>query len=313
MGSGAAANDLGYNPDKLYFLYNILNYIAIGPLQGTYRQIQNPSQGFPSILSYMLVIIVVLGLVLYLYQILKKTGNMKRNKTMVWLILMVTLLVLGVLSFFTAPYMLTEVLFLAAFYAGYRLLKGGGMIKLEIDFLFLSWFFAFFIFHSIIPLKVDRYFITMTPAMAYFITLGLSTIIEKYKFKIKQERLKSWGLYLIVGLVLLSYATAVYTGHTPKQGYGVQIQSACDWLTVYDPSYQSKVIYSDYDPAVTWCLKKEAKFAVPLIYVSAESFSRFLIDNKADYYIDALSDQKLNIPGYHIIKKLGSIYIYEAD
>jgi len=72
MGASGAVNDLGYNPDKLYFLNNLLNYISVGPLQGVYREIQNPSQGFPSILAYILIIIVILGLGIYLYRIFKK-------------------------------------------------------------------------------------------------------------------------------------------------------------------------------------------------------------------------------------------------
>ena len=103
------------------------------------------------------------------------------------------------MSFFTSSYLVTELIILAALYVGYKLLKGTKIKNLEIDFLFLSWFVSFFILHSVIPLKVDRYFITMSPALAYFIILGLSIVIEKYKFKLKIENLKSWGLYFIVG------------------------------------------------------------------------------------------------------------------
>lgn len=316
IGSGGAVNDLGYNPNKLYFLTNILNYISMGPLEGVYRQIQNPSQGFPSILSYILVIIVLFGLGIYLYQILKNkiqmTSYSQRNKTILHLAVLVLLLALGIWSFFATSYLVAELIFLAASYAGFRFLKGTGK-NLELDFLFLSWFAAFFIFHSIIPLKVDRYFITMSPALAYFIILGLSTVIERFKYRIKWENLRLVGLYLIIGLVLLSATAAVQVGHTPKKGYGVQIQSACDWLKEYDPNYQNKVIYSDYDPAVTWCLKKEVLFGVPGLYTSPQAFSNFLRGNKADYYIDTLTFPKLDIPGYHIIQKVGSIAIYEVD
>jgi 4-amino-4-deoxy-L-arabinose transferase-like glycosyltransferase len=315
MGAGGAVNDLGYNPDKLYFLYNLLNYINIGPLYGVYRQVQNPSQGFPTILAYILAIIVLIGLGIYLYQILKtKMENIcdNRRKTVLNVLILVILLVAGVWSFFSSSYIICEFLFLTAFYIAYKLLKGTGE-KLEMDFLFLSWFFAFFIFHSIIPLKVDRYFITMSPALAYFLMLGLSTVFEKYKSKITFRRFKVEHLYLIVGLVLLISTLAVHIGHTPRHGYGYQIQLASDWLTQYDPNYQSKAIYSDYDPALSWSLKKEVKFAVPRLYMDPDSFSRFLQDNKADYYIDALTDPKWNIPGFHIIRNMSGIAIYQRD
>lgn len=315
MGAGGAVNDLGYNPDKLYFLYNIPNYISMGPFQGVYHQIQNPSQGFPSILSYGLLILVIFGLVTYIYQIIKKkmqNTNLKQNKNIINLVILIILLFLGIWSFFNTSYLIAEMVFLATFYTGFRLIKGTNL-NMEIDFLFLSWFVAFFIFHSILPLKVDRYFITMSPALAYFLILGLSIIIEKYKSPLENKKIKTRYLYLFVGFLLLSTTAAVHIGHSPKQGYGFHIQSACDWLMQYDSNYQNKVIYSDYDPAVTWCLKKEVKFAVPRLYVSSDSFSRVLIDNDVDYFIDTLSDSKWDIPGYHIIKKMGSIWIYQRN
>ena len=317
IGSGASVNDLGYNPDKLYYLTHILNYIAVGPLLGTYRQLVSPSYGVPSILSYITVIIVLFSLSIYLYRIIKEkvleNYDSNKSKNILHLVILILILAAGVLSFFTSPYLVTEIIILIALYVGYRFLKGSKIEDLRIDFLFLSWFAAFFIFHSIIPLKVDRYFITMSPALAYFIILGFSIVIEKFKFKFKQEKLRSWGLYFIVGFVFLSSITAVHLGHTPKHGYGFYIQSESKWLEEYDPSYQDKVIYSDYDPAFTWTLKKEVLFGVPRLYTSPEAFSNFLRGNNAFYYIDALSNPKLDIPGYHIIRNKFGIAIYQKN
>ncbi|HTX60901.1 MAG TPA: glycosyltransferase family 39 protein [Methanobacterium sp.] len=314
MGAGGAVNDLGYNPDKLYFLFNMLNYINIGPLQGVYRQVQNPSQGYPSILAYILVIIVLVGLAICIYRIIKrKIENIdNKGKTVAQVILLILLLAMAVWSFFYSSYLVCEVITLASLYVAYRILKGTEK-NLEIDFLFLSWFIAFFIFHSIIPLKVDRYFITMSPALVYFLVLGLSTVIEKYKSKLTLKKFKGEYLYLIISFLLLFSTLAVHVGHTPRHGYGYQIQAASDWLTSYDPNYMSKAIYSDYDPALSWSLKKEVKFAVPRIYVGPDSFARFLLDNNVDYYIDAYTDPKWNIPGYHIIKTIGGVAIYQRN
>lgn len=314
MGASGAVNDLGYNPDKLYFLYNLLNYINLGPLQGVYRQIQNPNQGDPSILAYIIVIVALVGLGIYLYRILKKKiedleGN--RNRTILHTSILIILLVVGVWSFFTSSYMISEFVFLAAFYTAYRLLKDTS--KLEMDFLFLSWFAAFFIFHSIIPLKVDRYFITMSPALAYFIILGLITVVEKYKTRLSFKSVKSEQICLIIAIILLISTAVTFIGHAPKHGYGYHIQVASDWFTDYDPSYRDRVIFSDYDPAFRWSLKKEVEFGVPRLYVDPDSFSRYLLDHDADYYIDALSDPKWNIPNYHIIRNMSGIAIYQRD
>ncbi|HEY0196445.1 MAG TPA: glycosyltransferase family 39 protein, partial [Methanobacterium sp.] len=315
IGARTAVNDLAYNPDRLYFLYNLLNYISIGPLQGFYRVVQNPSQGTPSIIAYILIIIVLFGLGIYLYRIIKKkieNIDSNRNKTIIHSSILVVLLGLGVWSFLYSSYLITELIFLATLFTGYRLFKGTGR-KLEVDLLFLSWFAAFFIFHSIILIKVDRYFITMSPALAYFIILGLSTVIEKYKSSLSFKKIKSQHIYLIIGIILLISTAAVHIGHSPKHGYGYHIQNASDWLTQYDPNYQDKKIYSDYDPAVTWSLKKDVKFGVPRLHQTPEYFGRFLLDHEADYYIDTLTDPKWEIPGFRVIKKMGSIWIYQRD
>ncbi|OPY25094.1 MAG: hypothetical protein A4E27_01050 [Methanobacterium sp. PtaU1.Bin242] len=316
LGSGATVNDLGYNPVKLFFLNNILNYISTSPLQGIYGYIQSPHRGYPSILSYIIAIIASIGLGIYLYQIYQaKIGKFKvshRNKTILHLTIIILLTFLGIWSFFTSSYLVTELIFLGFLYAGYRFFIDTPVKNIRIDFLFLSWFIAFFIFHSIIPLKEDRYFITMSPALAYFIILGLSTFIEKFKYKIKNQHMKTYGMYLTVGLLLLSYTTAEYAGHVTQEGYGFYIGLTCDWLKEYDPHYQDKVIYSNYDPAVTWYLKKNVKFGVPRLYVNSEAFSNYLKAGKADYYVDAYSTSP-PIPGYHIIKNIETVSVYERD
>lgn len=315
MGASGAVNDLGYNPDRLYFFYNLLHFVNMGPLQGVYRQVQNPSQGFPSILAYILTAVVIIGLAIYIYRILKKkieNTGLNKKRTILQAIILVVLVAVGVESFFVSSYVVCEMVFLAAFYMAYRLFKGTGK-KLEMDFLFLSWFAAFFIFHSIVPLKVDRYFLTMSPALAYFIVLGLSTVFEKYRSRLSFKNIKMEHIYLVVALLLLVTTAAVHVGHTPRHGYGYQIQVASDWLAEYDPNYQNRVIYSDYDPALTWSLKKEVKFGVPRLYVNSDSFSRYLMDNQADYYIDALTDPKWDITGYRIIRNTGGVAIYERD
>jgi len=318
FGSGSAVNDVGYNPHRLYYLTHILNYISVGPITGYYGQILNPSTGFPSILSYITVGILVLGLGIYLYQIYMKGKiqsifNSNRFKTYYCSIMLIILLGVGVFSFFTDSFILTEFIMLLALFFGYELLKDINFKYLDIDFLFLSWFAAFFIFHSVILLKVDRYFITMIPALTFFIILAFTVIIEKYKFHFKQVTLRSWGLYFIVGLIFISSSITVHTGHSFIHGSGYTIQGTSDWLEKYDPNYKNENIYSDYDPAYTWGLKKEVIIGVPSLYVSPTAFSDYLTSNNADYYIDSFSEPKLDIPGYHIIKNISETSIYQKN
>jgi hypothetical protein len=318
FGSGAAVNDVGYNPDRLYYLTHILNYISVSPITGYYGQLLSPHTSYPSILSYITVGVLVIGLGLYLYRILLK-GKMNgvygsnQRYTYYCLVMLILLLSVGVYTFFMDSFIVTEVIILFALFFGYELLKDINFEYLNIDFLILSWFAAFFIFHSVILLKVDRYFITMIPALTYFIVLAVSVIIEKYKVKFNQKSLKTWGLYFIIGLIFISSSIAVHTGHSFIHGSGYTIQGTCNWLEKYDPNYKNENIYSDYDPAYTWGLKKEVIIGVPHFYVSPSAFSDYLTNNNADYYIDSFSEPKLNIPSYHIIKNISTTSVYQRN
>ncbi|MGA2677531.1 MAG: glycosyltransferase family 39 protein [Methanobacterium sp.] len=317
-GSGGALIDQGYNPDRLYYLTHLLNYISVDPITRNYGIILNPSNGFPSILSYITVGVLVLGLGIYLYQILLKwnkqgINDSNKNKNYYSLIMVIFLLAVGVFSFFINSFIVTEFIILLALFFGYTLLKKINFKNLDIDFLLLSWFAAFFIFHSVISLKTDRYFITMIPALAYFIILAFSVIIEKYKFKFKQVSLRSWGFYVIVGLIFISFNLGVHSDNAFVHGSGYTIQGTSNWLEKYDPNYKNENIYSNDDPAYTWGLKKEVIIGVPSLYISTQSFSNYLIGNNADYYIDAFSEPKLNIPGYHIIKNISTTSIYQRN
>lgn len=306
-------NDIIYHADKLYYLKNILNYISVGPLKGDYNSILYPHLGIPTIFAYILIIMVIIGLGIYIYKIIhNKTRNIKKfnRRSIFKLLLLILLISIGIITFLTTTYLISEFIFLGVLYLAYTLIRSDDIKNLDIDFLFLSWFTAFFILHSIIPIKEDRYFITMTPALAYFIILGLSVFINQFEFKQSILKSKKWILPLIIAIILLSTTTIVYMGHTTQKTNGYTIQSACDWLKEYDSSYQTKTIYSDYSRATTWYLKKEVKPIQPTN--GAENLSDYLKTNNADYYIDTYA-MNISIPDYHIIYNKSPIIIYQEN
>ncbi|EKQ51469.1 MAG: hypothetical protein B655_2195 [Methanobacterium sp. Maddingley MBC34] len=324
--SSTGVGDVAYNPNVLYYLENLLNYISISPITGTYQQILNPSQGTPSILAYLICLITVLGLLFYVYQVFSsKVGikNENNSKTMKSLInipnLTKTSLITGLIiacaaSFYFKSFIVSEMILLVTLYILYKFLTRG-MVKhhhgLGLDLMFLSWFCAYLIFQGILPIKVDRYFITMAPALVYFIILGFSGFIKMIEPKIKYENMRSWGIYIILALVFLSSATATYMGHTPKKTFTVDIGNSCEWIMENDPNYQDKVISSDYPNAVTWYLKKEILGGYPRFFNSPDEFADYLQKNDVDYYIDSLSNPHPDLNGYRIIKSFGVVVIYQ--
>lgn len=314
LGASGAVNDLGYNPDKLYYLNNILSYISINPLQGFYNYMLNPHMGNPSIITYIIIPITIIGLLISFshYAREKLTNTNYSIKSLILPSILIILTVFGVVSFFTSSYMITEIFAISIIYVTYKILNTDNN-NIKIDLLFISWFAAFFIFHSIIPLKEDRYFITMLPALAYFIILGTSNFIKEFKFKIRNNpKTTSVGLYSIIGLLFLSSTMILYVAHPTPDFQGYDMQPACNWLMQNDPQYQNQEIYSNYDPAATWYLKKEVKFAVPALYTSSKAFSTYLTCGNADYYIDSYSSNP-TIPHYHIVYQYRTVTIYHRN
>ena len=314
FGKSFGVGDAAYNPDNLYYLNHMLNYIAVGPIKGNYYEILSPSLGSASILAFVITALVIIGLGIYIYTLLERKlekTNIISKSGIVQVIILGVLVVTGIYSFFTAPYLITDIIILLICLLIYNLLRDVGGKNLKMDLLFMLWFFTFFIMHSITPVKVDRYLITVAPALAYFIFLGLSVIIERYKSKINEESLRSWGLYVAVGLVFLTSTTVTFAGHTPNTCLIKYVEPTTQWLEEYDPQYQDKIIFTDYSPAVSWSMKKMVTTTVLSDYNNTDEFSSMLINSNAEYYIDVFSDPKPTLNGYRVINKTDLIAIYQ--
>lgn len=317
--SSTGVGDVAYNPNIFYYLQNLLNYISISQLIGPYQQILNPSQGMPSVLAIIIALITILGILFYIHRIfipkIQISDESVLNRMNIVKITVISILIIsGIISFYYESFILSEIILLGILYLLYKFMfieTTENNYKIGLDLMFLSWFCAYFIFQGILPLKVDRYFITMAPALVYFIILGLSEFMRFTGPKIKNCNLRQWGIYLIVGSVFLSSATAIYIGHTPKKTFTIDIGNSSDWIKEYDPNYKEKVISSDYPNAVTWYLKKETLGGYPRFFNSADEFADYLQTNNVSYYIDSISNPHPVLKGYRIIKSFGVVVIYE--
>lgn len=321
FGKVFGVGDAAYNPDNLYYLNNLLNYLAVGPVQGNYYEILSPSLGSASIFAFIIATLVILGLGIYVYTILEKKYRVSRNKyhemsvigkwSMVQLLFLGFLVITGIFSFYEAPYLVTNIIVLCICLLIYKLVGDVDGRNMKMDLLFLLWFFTFFIMHSVTPVKVDRYMITIAPALAYFTFLGLSVLIERYKSRIKKDSIRSWGLYLMVGLVFLTSTTVTFAGHTPNTCLIKYVEPTAQWLEDYDPQYQDKVIFSDYSPAVSWSMKKMVFTGVLRDFNNVDEFSSMLIESNAEYYIDVFSETKPTLQGYQAVNKTDLITVYQ--
>ncbi|MBI5681014.1 MAG: glycosyltransferase family 39 protein [Methanobacterium sp.] len=313
-----SAENFSYDPNLLYFVEKTPAYIGAQ--------------------SIAIISIIMLGTILYTINRLKGDSKLKinifnainiknKNTRIKLLILMImTLIFLG--TFGKAFYMVSESLFFAICYIFYSLIKNLNIKDIDLHLLFFAWFMAFFIFHSIFVIKDNRYFVTMAPAVSYFLIWGLSEIYAKIGFKIRNINVTSYVLSLILIFMILS-ATASYLPGIQNKNYKLKIMDenidlSSQWLMNYDPNYKNKAVYSNAWPYFGWYLKTDVKM-MPLFkdnqtyygglknYNFSQqdiiSFNNYLESNNAYYYLSY--GISLNLTSYQQIKKFGNVIIYE--
>ena len=161
-----AAGNYYYQPDLFYYLHHLIAYIGLAGL--------------------VIIPFIVLGILIYGFFGLDKIKNgfkqalckfdVGKRTIRLNILIVLILALLFFLTFAKVHYMASEVIFFVLCITSYKLLERLEIRHMDMNFLFLAWFMAFFIFHSIFVIKDDRYFVTMAPATAYFLVLGLNEI-----------------------------------------------------------------------------------------------------------------------------------------
>lgn len=299
-----------YNTDLLYFIKELPYYIGASALA--------------------VLLISVVGILIHgLFKLKNKPFNLSSvvKRQNIPLIFLVLIFILFVLTFGNIIYVMSELIFFILVYLTYIFLKKYDFKHLDLDFFFLFWFMSFFIFHSAYIIKDNRYFITMAPAIAYFLILGFNFVLNRFKLKFKDMKLS----LVISGIVIIMilFSTSICLSEMPnrlvaEKSIDDNIVAATNWLKEYDPLYKNKVIYSDYWPYFSWYLKTNVK-AMPdfkdnktyyyrlngtkVGNVDNIFYNKELNENNVDYYF---SDKTgFNLTFYKPIMKFGEITIYE--
>lgn len=310
-----------YKPDLLYFVKYMPSLIgpqAIG-----------------------VVLVIFLGFLAYIFQNIRNKRNFMENKkesfknllkeNKIRFLLLFVLIAIFVLTIQRVHYLLSEVIFLTFLYLLYTLLNKFNFKNLDMDFLCLSWFMVFFIFHSVYVIKDYRYFIYMAPPLIYFLMRGFKWTTSQLGIKIKNTNVTH---YLFAGFLifLLLFSTynslpgIVETNKDLKQLNEDSINISV-WLADHDPNYKSKVIYSDIPPYSAWYLKMNVS-KMPQFYdnqiidtagfigynLTAQdivAYNNELDSNHVDYYISRRTD--LNLINYVPAKHFGLLTLYQRQ
>ncbi|MDP3624920.1 MAG: glycosyltransferase family 39 protein, partial [Methanobacteriaceae archaeon] len=299
-GAVSSANP-GYSLDTLYYFKYIPEYISSQASSG-YQNMLWPSYSSPTILAYVLIGILMVGILIYLFKIFKqlfkefktlKNGNEslstedESNNLKSFYFRLAAVIITGIIlvgTYSQVSYAVSEVIMVIMSISIYLLLKNLDLKYLDLDILFLTWFLAFLIMHSAHPVKVDRYFITMAPPMAYGIALGINQISSLIKYKFKGINATS-ALISVLLVFSIIFSTVTYIDAIPHSDPQVESeQAAAQWLMNYDPDYKNKTIAADRGPAFSWYLKKYVFTRIPL-KVTYEVFTHLIAEINPDYYL----------------------------
>jgi 4-amino-4-deoxy-L-arabinose transferase-like glycosyltransferase len=311
-----------YQPDLLYYV-NMVFYSAFHEL-------------------IFVILIINLGVIIFLFRhltakrefkgyndnLIKTFLGLSENNGKIKLIITLIFMVIFLFSLQKVHYLVSEILFFSFLLCAYNLLKIYKSRNLDIDFLFLSWFMAFFIFHSVYVIKDSRYFIEMAPPLAYFIARGFKLATSQFNFQIKNRNI--FHIVFSVVLILLTLVSAfTYLPTISETNAHLKVMNEnsvtmSSWLENYDPNYKEKVIYSDYWPYTAWNLQMNVN-KMPIfrdgqvLYTGAKDYNfteqdiikynQVLDDNKADYYFSRVGS--LNLTNYRSIKQIGDFILYE--
>ncbi len=317
-GVSSSIMHIAYNPNVFYFIQRFPEFVGI--------------QGFIILLILILGILVLMFLRFISYFRFKNNLfdklSLNNRKTKIKLAIIVFLVIIFLGSFGKTLYIVNELLFFAIIYIFYDLIKNLNIKDIDLHLMFLMWFMAFFIFHSIFVIKNNRYFVVMAPPVAYFMIFGLTEISNRIKLKIRNIHVTFPILAIILtSVILLSTATTLPLILEMNNDLKIQnneIQLASQWLVNYDPNYKNENIYSDLWPNFSWYLKTNVKM-VPIFeayqilpdgtryyYVSQadnNAFNNYLVNNNADYFFcDILG---LNLTSYKPIKEFGNVILYK--
>lgn len=214
---------------------------------------------------------------------------------------------------------------------------------LNLNLLMISWFFIYLIFFSFSDVKVDRYFITVLPVIAYFAAYSLDFLIktltsrnfinrndknhesndenindengqnnkdnENYDNNTKNTNKKIIQNIVPILLIILFIGSAFANiEKIPTENNLVDEPIVISqWLMNYDPNYNNSIIWVYNVRYYTWYLKMN-------VIGAYEKDIPKLEKNNVTYYISKnISKENYTIANYTIIKKFDDVYIYKRN
>ena len=346
--SAAATNTVALTTNNIfYYINNIPLYM------GTYKWIPfslKPGRfafekmvwlgNHPTFISYIYLLIILMGLIVLIWKLCEKQNKDKilkdKNKYFYSKVLLfIVPLIIYFVSFTHVSLYMSIALISISILFLFRLIRKSDLKYLAIDFMFIYWLAVNLTFYSFNIIKTDRYGITFTPVLAYFVIWGLYLIYGKLKeylpnnskgksekkFQISSKTLNTlkvlFPIFLIIStLGVTSYCYMTTSPHTfdnlqPNNiltAYNDQ-KEVTDWIIQTDPDYKNKVIYATNWIEIAFNLKMDVNQTFGLS--NNTNFTLTLLQNNATYYITEGENPNIDTNYYNIAKEKNGFIVYK--
>lgn len=277
--------------------------------------------GYPSIISYILAIISIIGIVLYLKklfnaenrEIIKNSKNFKLN-----LAIFIVGLAVFFITFMSVSIIISVIIVSIALVPLYRMLSKTNMDDLTFDFIMLYWFVVNFSFITYYHINVDRYFMPVLPTIAFTIVLSLELIFDKLKSVKYMDKIKVIAPIGLICLILLCSGVYAMSNsphtfdnqmHPNFETAALEEKTVGEWLMQHDPQYMNKTIWADRGGDMTFILRMQIPSCEK--QSNATNFTDKMAKQNVTYFI--AKDNKTIAEPYNLIYKNGEVHLYRFE
>ena len=250
--------------------------------------------GYPSIISYILTAILLVGIIFYLKKLFNSENKeiLKNEDKKLKLVIFIIGLIAFLLTYLNVSILVSIAFISISLLALYKLLNKTNMDDFNLDSIMFYWMIVNFIFITYYHVKVDRYFMPILPVIAYFVILSLTLILDKFRKNEHIDKIKiavPIGLICIIllclGIFALSNSPHTFDNQMHPNFYTAASEEKAvgEWLVQHDPNYLNKTIWADRGGDMSFILKMQ----IPSFEKTsnATNFTDEMVKNKVTYFI----------------------------